>query len=150
MQPYRARGFTLVELMITVGIVAILAAVALPSYRDYQRRGLLPEAFTFLSDYRIKLEQYYQDHRNFGVGDACANQAAGDWKTFRSGAQHYFTFACRLDGGDGQAYTLTATGASGPAVGHVYTLDSANQPKTLQFKGQTVDRACWLSKGSEC
>ena len=52
-----ARGFTLIEVMIVVAIVAILATIAMPSYRDYLRRGQVPEAMTYLSDYRVKLEQ---------------------------------------------------------------------------------------------
>ena len=81
------RGFTLIEVMIVVAIVAILATVALPAYTDYLRRGQIPEAFTYLSDYRVKMEQYYQDQRMYGVG-TCAN-AASTWNGFSPTGKKY-------------------------------------------------------------
>jgi type IV pilus assembly protein PilE len=139
--------------MITVAIIGILAAVALPSYRDYVRRGQLPEAFAALSDYRIKLEQYFQDYKSYGTtnGGACANGAnAPAWSTFVPQGAKNFTFSCVVDGLNPPAYTLTATGSAGLVVGHVYTVDQSNAQKTTQFKGAAVTKSCWLAKGSEC
>ena len=81
--PTRAAGFTLIEVMIVVAIVAILTAIALPSYKDYIRRGRLPEAFNALADYRTKMEQYYQDNRNYGsAASKCADSTtASSWNT---------------------------------------------------------------------
>ena len=45
-----ASGFTLIELMITVVIIAVLSAIALPSYTDYVTRSKLAEAYAHLSD----------------------------------------------------------------------------------------------------
>jgi len=56
----KQRGFTIIELMIAVAIIAILAAIALPAYNDYIQRGKLTEAFTGLADFRVRMEQFYQ------------------------------------------------------------------------------------------
>jgi type IV pilus assembly protein PilE len=144
-----AGGFTLIEVMVTVTIIAILAAIALPSYGDYMRRGQLPEAFTFLSDFKVKMEQYYQDNRSYGNA-ACADTNPPTWSGFAPTSAKYFGFTCALTNG-GQGFTLTATGNSGRATGHAYTLDSANTKGTTVFKGNTVNKTgCWLVNGSEC
>jgi len=144
MKQLRYRGFTLIELMITVAILSILAAVAIPSYSDYVRRGQLPEAFSYLSDYRVKMEQYFQDNKNYGAG-ACASGAS--WN-FTSTAAKYFTFTCAMAG---NTYTVTATGSAGRATGHTYTIDQDGKQVTTVFKGSAVSgKNCWLISGSEC
>lgn len=144
-------GFTLVELMIAIAIVGILAAVAIPSYQDYVRRGQIPDALAALSDYRIKLETYYQDNRNYGVGDgSCAGASTAAWKEFKAPAGSKFQFEC-ITGDGAQRFTLRAKGLSGTAVaGHHYTLNSDNTKATEKFKGTAVNKECWLVNGSEC
>ena len=96
--------------MIVVAIVAILASIALPTYRDYLRRGQLPEASTYLSDYRIKLEQYYQDNRAYSTDGTCRTGAT--WSSFAPTEAKYFAFSCAT-AAPYQTYTLTATGSKG-------------------------------------
>jgi type IV pilus assembly protein PilE len=147
-----ARGFTLIEVMIVVAIVAILAAVALPAYGDYIRRGQLPEAFAGMSDLRVKMEQYYQDNRSYGAAQ-CADAGPPSWSngtgTLTYPGSQFFTFTCtRTDAGQG--YIITATGSAGRATGHTYTITHANARGTTQFKGAAATATCWLAKGSEC
>ena len=53
----------MIEVMIVVAIVAILAAIALPNYSDYVKRGKIIEATSGLSDMRTRYEQFYLDNR---------------------------------------------------------------------------------------
>lgn len=140
MNRHRLRGFTLIELMIVVAIVAILAVVAFPAYTDYVRRGQIPEAFTTLSEYRVKMEQYYQDNRNYGTGSNCGLSIP---------AGKYFTFGCTL-GNSGQAFTLKATGSGGRATGYDYTVSQAGDKITTKFAGSNVNKTCWAVKSSDC
>ena len=142
------RGFTLIELMITVAIIGILAGVALPAYTDYVRRGSLPDAFTALSDYKVKMEQYFQDHRSYGSA-GCADTDAPAWGNFtRTDGSGYFTFSCTLS--SSTSYKITATGAKKPATGHVYAIDQDGNRTTEKFKGASSTKGCWLAKGDEC
>jgi type IV pilus assembly protein PilE len=143
----------LIEVMIVVAIIGILAAVALPAYNDYVRRGQLPESFNQLADYRTKLEQYYQDNRNYGTSAACApDPTANSWNNFAPTT--HFTYGCVTGTKTGdttqQSYTVTATGSSGSVVGYAYTIDQDGNRKTTQFKGTSSTATCWLTKSSTC
>lgn len=148
----RATGFTLIELMITVAIIGILVAIALPSYKNYIRRGQQPEAFNALSDYRTKMEQYYQDNHNYGdtAGTVCATATtASTWNGFTPAGAKYFSFAC-VTNSTGQGYTITATGTAGQVKNDKYTIDQNGNRATTVFKGATVTATCWLTSSASC
>lgn len=65
----KQRGFTLIELMIVVAIIAILAAVAIPKYNDYTARAQLSEAIVLLGGFKTPIgEQFSNDNS----GSSCA------------------------------------------------------------------------------
>jgi len=126
------KGFTLIELMVAVAIVAILTSVALPAYNDYIRRGKVQEATTTLAANRVRLEQFFQDNRTY----AGATLSTTDTK--------YFTYAFTA-GPDATTYTITATGVAAQGMSNYsYTINQANA-KTSVADG-TVGATCWLDK----
>lgn len=65
----KQQGFTLIELMIVVAIIAILAAIAIPQYNDYTARAQLSEALTLLDGLKTPIaDNYSQD----GASTSCA------------------------------------------------------------------------------
>jgi type IV pilus assembly protein PilE len=116
--------------MITVAIVAILAAVALPAYTEYVRRGKTQEATSTLANGRVQMEQYFQDNRTY-VGGPCP------------GATKYFGYAC--SNVTATTYTITAGGV-GDMASYTYTVDQSNA-MTSTIGG--VAQACWRTKKTE-
>jgi len=59
----KRQGFTLVELLISVVIIGILAAIALPQISSYRIRGHNSSAITDLRGFKTALETYYVDNK---------------------------------------------------------------------------------------
>jgi type IV pilus assembly protein PilE len=147
----RTFAFTLIELMMTIAVVGILTAIALPSYRDYVTRGKITEATSNLADMRVKLEQFFQDNRTY-VG-ACVSTSTAPLPT----GMKYFTFACPTL--TATTFSVTATGITEQGMdGFVYTVDQTNTQATTITAGSasatagwTGNAACWvIRKGGSC
>jgi len=136
-------GFTLIEVMITVAIVAILSMVAVPSYRDYVTRGNIPEGTSRLASKQVQMEQYFQDNRTYVGGTACASDTT---------ASKYFDFSCGATP-SATGYTLTATG-KGSMTGFSYTINQTGAKTsaiTAAGWSNPSPNTCWAKRrGGEC
>jgi len=63
----RKKGFTLIELMIVVGIVAILATLALPSFRDSVRKSRRSDAMNAILNIHLAQERWRANHSTYGL-----------------------------------------------------------------------------------
>lgn len=144
-------GFTLIELMIAMAVLAILSAIAIPVYTDYVKQGKLVEATNKLSSIRASMEQYYQDNRTYTQTDpatasyACVKTTTTD-----------FVYTCSA-GDDTVTYTATATGQN-QMNGFVYTIDQDGAMATTGLpsgwtdsSGSSSNASCWITrKGGSC
>lgn len=138
------RGFTLIEVMIVVVIIAILASVALPSYNDYVIRSKITQAINGLSARQTRMEQCFQDNRIYNPTGGCAACADNSDKDFN--------FTCVADAA---TFTLTATGKVGGTMApFTYTVNQADARSTTISgapSGWTGSTTCWvLGKGGAC
>ncbi len=132
------RGFTLIELMVAVAIVAILASVAMPAYTAYIQRSRVPPALDGLSSYATRMEQRYQDSGSYG-SPACG-------ATLPTAAN--FTITCASSAA-GQGFTATATG-SGAMAGYAYTINHQGTRVTTAHPKGVPGASCWTTRGSTC
>lgn len=140
----RAGGFTLIELMVTVAIIGILMAVAIPAYTSYVLRARTTEAITALGSFQPFAEQYWSSNRTY------AGMAPPDSPTTGN-----FSYAFSVTP-TASAYTLKATGTN-KMLGLDYTIDQSGNkattavPTTSSFSGWATNATCWVDrKGGLC
>ena len=134
------KGFTLIELMIVVAIIAILAAFALPAYQDYTVRTRVAEGLTLASSAKIAMTEFYATNRawpssNTQAGMANASKITGN--AVKSVAVNSNVITVTYNdkvAGAGKTGTVTITAPTSPAPGESITWKCISPSSSIDNK----------------
>ena len=128
-----ARGFSLIEVIVVVVMLGLLAAIAIPNYSEYVRRGHRSAAQAYLLDLASRQVQFYLDRRVFADNVAALNLAAPTEIANR------YTVAIAVAAGPPATFTITATpigSQTGDRCGDL-TIDHTGA------RGAAATTGCW-------
>lgn len=142
-----SNGFTLIELMITVAIVAILASIAYPSYQEYVRRGARAEVRATMLNIAQLQERFFTSNNTYRAFDAPGGATAppAGWQNFSGSdlASRRYNVSVAPPGGGtiANAFVISASPANGFADTTCGTLTFSNLGVRASSAGTVAD--CW-------
>ncbi|AXA67775.1 type IV pilin protein [Pseudomonas oryzihabitans] len=104
----RARGFTLIELMVVVAVVGILAAIAYPSYQTYVLRSNRSEGQALLNEAAARMERFYAQNNAYPTaisGLSIVNNKTASGSTTVLSSSGYYQLSMAVNGTGTTAYT---------------------------------------------
>ncbi|MCD9096114.1 type IV pilin protein [Luteimonas fraxinea] len=142
---HRVAGFTLIELMVVVAVIAILASIALPSYQESIRKGRRGQAKVDLLDVAQRAER----HRTVNGSFTSFALATAETRSPRGTGQAYYTIS-RVDNAANpavlqlQAVPVAGTSQAQDARCRTLTLNQAGQKGVTGSPAPTMTATeCW-------
>lgn len=133
-----SQGFTLIEMLIAVAVLAILAAIAIPSYQSYIIKSEIRTAQSELLSLALNFENRYQ--RTLAYPTVTVDDSDAITSTFTSWSPSASHFAFTASTSTATAYTLVATG-SGRQAGCSISINEKNERST---NGCQFTSGSWL------
>lgn len=147
----RSSGFTLIELMITISIVAILATLANASYSQYVRRANRAEAKSILLNIQVEQEKAFLQYKRYAkndtelAGTATATTPGLKIPTTSSSGNYTISLASTDSGVSDYTATATVTSAHGQNKDtdcKVFQVDNLGN-KTSESSSGGATTSCW-------
>jgi type IV pilus assembly protein PilE len=139
------RGFTLVEMMIVLVVLAVLMAIALPAYQEQVRKGRRASAQSHLMDIAAKQQQFLLDNRRYAA-DLTSTELN---LATPADVSNFFTITCcgAFTSASPPLFTATAapkTGQTADLGGKTLSIDNANAkgPCLNDSTGAYTDAPC--------
>ena len=145
-------GFTLIELMITVAVIAILSAVAYPSYTSYVAKGRRAECRSGLLQVAQQQERYYSQFNSYITSTFVAGATTTSVKVFSGDSES--SSACTIN-----SVTCTAPGSTAinscvearaaptrtdpEAIEYIYLDSEGRKGCAIGGSRTTTNKSCW-------
>jgi type IV pilus assembly protein PilE len=142
-----ARGVTLVELMLVVVIVAILASIAVPSYRAYLIRSQRTDARTALLKVQSAQERFLLQQNRYATDDELTAPPPGGLGQLRDSDNGFYRIEI-VDGATPTEYSLEATpidnrGQQDDTKCAELSIDQNGIKRAVDTSGTDTTRDCW-------
>jgi type IV pilus assembly protein PilE len=136
-------GFSLIEIVVAVAIVAIIAAIAIPSYKDKVYKGRRADAKTALADLANRMESYYARNNTYATATIATGASATDVLSSATSAGGSYTLSIVPAGTTATTYRIQAVPAglqAGDALCGTLSITSGNV-KAVTGTGTLSE--CW-------
>ena len=133
-------GFSLIELVVAIGIVGILSAIAIPAYNQYTMKANRTDATQAMTYDAQALERCYSQAFTYA---GCASAPAGS----ATSSQGYYTVTIAVP--TASSFTITATPLKAPQTSDssctTFTLNSAGTQGATNSANAVTTSTCWGS-----